>query len=299
MSITGIVRLSLCLVFVVILCVSCSGSDTEGIRSLESESYVDWTVTGGDKANTKYSSLDQINKENVHNLEVVWEYRTGDNTDRSTIQANPIVVNGVMYISSPSLKIIALDAKTGEEKWVFDTDGPEHQNRGVVYWEGESEDRIVFTRGSYLYALNAQSGKKISDFGDNGRVDLRKGLDREPWSELSVSSTSPGILHGDLLIMGSRVPEGPQQYAPGHIRAYNVVTGDIEWIFHTIPHPGEPGFETWPENAWQISGGANNWGGMSLDKDREMVFVPTGAPRTIFMEATGLAQIDLVLRLLH
>ena len=93
MSITGIVRLSLCLVFVVILCVSCSGSDTEGIRSLESESYVDWTVTGGDKANTKYSSLDQINKENVHNLEVVWEYRTGDNTDRSTIQANPIVVN--------------------------------------------------------------------------------------------------------------------------------------------------------------------------------------------------------------
>ena len=270
--------MSLCLVFVVILCVSCSGSDTEGIRSLESESYVDWTVTGGDKANTKYSSLDQINKENVHNLEVVWEYRTGDNTDRSTIQANPIVVNGVMYISSPSLKIIALDAKTGEEKWVFDTDGPEHQNRGVVYWEGESEDRIVFTRGSYLYALNAQSGKKISDFGDNGRVDLRKGLDREPWSELSVSSTSPGILHGDLLIMGSRVPEGPQQYAPGHIRAYNVVTGDIEWIFHTIPHPGEPGFETWPENAWQISGGANNWGGMSLDKDREMVFVPTGAP---------------------
>lgn len=257
---------------------SCKLSGNDQVIPIDEENYINWTVTGGDKANSKYSSLDQINKENVHKLEVVWEYRTGDNTERSTIQANPIVVNGVMYISSPSLKIIALDAKTGEEKWVFDTEGPEHQNRGIVYWEGEPEDRILFTRGSYLYALNAETGEQIQSFGENGRVDLRKGLDREPWEELSVSSTSPGILYQDLLIMGSRVPEGPQQYAPGHIRAYNVVTGEIEWIFHTIPHPGEPGYETWPENAWQTSGGANSWGGMSLDEERGMVFIPTGAP---------------------
>ncbi|MEX0660593.1 MAG: pyrroloquinoline quinone-dependent dehydrogenase [Balneolaceae bacterium] len=245
---------------------------------IDSSKYVEWKVAGGDKANTKYSSVDQINKSNVQTLEVAWEYRTGDNTESSTIQANPIVVNGVMYISSPSLKIIALDAKTGEEKWVFDTEGPEHQNRGVTYWEGENEGRILFTRGSYLYALNAETGKQIGSFGENGRVDLRKDLDREPWEELSVSSTSPGILYEDLLIMGSRVPEGPQQFAPGHIRAYNVVTGDIEWIFHTIPHPGEEGYETWSENAWQISGGANSWGGMSVDDERGIVFVPTGAP---------------------
>lgn len=273
-----IIRFFLPLFLICSVLSSCGERNEDSSIPINPVDYVDWEVTSGDKGNSKYSSLDQIDKSNVKDLEVVWEYRTGDNTERSTIQANPIVVNGIMYISSPSLKIAALDAKTGEEIWVFDTDGPEHQNRGVTYWKDESGDRILFTRGSFLYALNAQTGTQIEDFGENGRIDLRKGLDREPWNELSVSATSPGILYNDLIILGSRVPEGPQQYAPGHIRAYNVRTGDLEWIFHTIPHPGEVGYETWPENAWETSGGANNWGGMAVDDERGVVYVSTGAP---------------------
>lgn len=274
----GVSRFTILLLLTLSILISCGDDNKNQLIPVDPADYTDWEVTSGDKANSKYSSLDQINKDNVSTLEVAWEYRTGDKTERSTIQANPIVVNGVMFISSPSLKIIALDAKTGQEKWVFDVEGPRHQNRGVTYWEGESEDRVLFTRGSYLYALNAETGNLVEEFGQEGRVDLRRGLDREPWEELSVSATSPGIIYNNLFILGSRVPEGPQQYAPGHIRAYDVVTGNQEWIFHTIPHPGEEGYETWPENAWQNSGGANNWGGLALDEERGMVFVPTGAP---------------------
>lgn len=271
-------RISTILLLLVIVFTACQSLSDEVSIPINKSDFVSWEIVGGDKANTKYSSLNQINRSNVHELEVAWQYRTGDNTERSTIQANPIIVNGIMYISSPSLKIIALNAATGEEIWTFDNDGPKHQNRGVTYWKGDNEDRILFTRGNYLYALNASSGEIIKEFGENGRVDLRQNLDREPAEELSVSATSPGILYNDLLILGSRVPEGPQRSAPGHIRAYNVRTGEIEWKFHTIPYPGEEGYETWPEEAWKHSGGANNWGGMSLDEERGLVFVPTGAP---------------------
>lgn len=275
---SSLTTLSILLFLIVPLLVSCGNENRSGQIPIDPAAYTEWNVTSGDKSNSKYSSLDQINKSNVSKLEVAWEYRTGDKTERSTIQANPIIVNGVMYISSPSLKIIALDARTGKEKWVFDVDGPRHQNRGVTWWEGENEDRILFTRGSFLYALNAETGRLVPGFGEDGRVDLRRGLDREPWEELSVSATSPGILYKNLYILGSRVPEGPQQSAPGHIRAFDAVTGEQVWIFHTIPHPGEEGFETWPENAWDQSGGANNWGGLALDEERGVVYVPTGAP---------------------
>ena len=244
----------------------------------------DWPVVGGDAASTQYSKLAQINRDNVGELQVAWRYRTGDATGRSQIQCSPIVVEGVLYGTSPQLKLFALDAATGREKWVFDPfaigDGKvQGVNRGVVFWADDQDGnrRILFTAGRWLHAVDAGTGKLVSSFGEAGRVDLGTGLDRDV-SGLSILSNSPGAIFENLLILGTRVSEGPGPSAPGHIRAWNALTGELAWVFHTIPHPGEPGYETWPPDAWTRSGGANAWSGITVDHERGLVYCPTGSP---------------------
>lgn len=240
-----------------------------------------WSVYRGDRGNSAYSALDQINKGNVKQVQVAWTYHTGDaeKGNRSTIQCNPVITNGMMYVTSPRLKLIALDPKSGKEIWKFDPfQGEEAQgvNRGVTYWEGGKDKRIFFVAGSYLHALGADDGKLVSGFGEGGKVDLRKGLGRDP-EKLFVGASSPGVIYKDLLIQGTALGEG-YDAAPGFIRAYDVRTGEIVWTFHTIPQPGEPGYETWPANAYQEVGGVNSWAGMSVDERRGIVYVPTGSP---------------------
>lgn len=240
-----------------------------------------WTVYRGDAGNTAWSALDQINRRNVDQLEVAWIYRTGDAEpgNRSAIQCNPIIVNGLMYLTSPKLKLIAVHPATGKEQWKFDPfEGKQARgvNRGVTYWEDGKDRRIFFSAESWLYALNADDGTLLADFGDGGKVDLREGLGREA-GRLSVAATSPGIIYDDLLIQGTALGEG-YDAAPGFIRAYDVRTGEIAWTFHTIPQPGEPGYETWPPQAYKEVGGANSWAGMSVDHKRGLVFIPTGSP---------------------
>ena len=244
-------------------------------------SYTTWETYGGDKHHTKYSSLDQINISNINRLQVAWRYSTGDAEEQGTqIQCNPIVVKGMLYATSPKLKVFALNATTGELIWRFDpykgASTGQGINRGLSYWHGNADKRILFGAGPYLYALNADNGKPINTFGEDGRVDLRKGLGRNPLGQ-QVDITTPGIIYKDLIILGSRTGETPGA-APGHIRAYDVKTGRMKWIFHTIPHPGEFGYETWSPDSWQKVGGANAWAGMSLDEENGIVYVPTGSP---------------------
>lgn len=251
---------------------------------LPAAAYANWENYLGDKTSSQYSSLDQLTPENVSQLEVAWTYSTGDKDpgNRSQIQCNPIIVDGVLYAASPGLKIFALEAATGRELWKYDPAGgkeveasPMGVNRGVVYWETGDEKRILFTAGAFLYALDASTGTPILSFGKQGKVDLHDGLGRDV-SDLFINSNTPGIVYKDLLIQGCRASERSPA-VPGHIRAYNIRTGEIAWIFHTIPQPGELGYDTWPEGAWETAGAANSWAGFSLDEQRGWVFVPTGS----------------------
>ncbi|MBI1787411.1 MAG: pyrroloquinoline quinone-dependent dehydrogenase [Acidobacteria bacterium] len=244
----------------------------------------EWRTFSGDPAGSRYSPLKQIDRSNVAKLRPAWIYHSGDKGDRgrTTIQCTPVVIGGVMYVTSPMLKTIALDAATGREIWRFDPfegseQGSRGVSRGVTYWADRDDRRILFGAGPYLYELDARTGKSIAAFGDNGRVDLRQGLDREPPGSFN-GMTTPGAIYKNLIIVGASVGEGPRLSAPGHIRAYHVRTGKREWIFHTIPHPGEFGHETWEGDAWKTAGAANNWGGMSVDEKRGWVFVSTGSP---------------------
>ncbi len=247
----------------------------------------EWRVVGGDAASSQYSTLSQIHTGNVAGLRVAWRYRTGDARadGRSQIQCSPIIVGRVLYGTSPQLKLFALDAATGEERWVFDPfeAGARKEalgvNRGVVYWEDRqgANGRILFTAGRKLFAVDARTGRLLSDFGRHGTVDLGEGLGRDV-SELYLISSTPGAVFDDLLILGTRVSEGPGPSAPGHIRAWHALTGELVWVFHTIPHPGELGYDTWPADAWQRSGGANAWSGLAVDRKRGLVFCPTGSP---------------------
>ncbi|WP_340105975.1 pyrroloquinoline quinone-dependent dehydrogenase [Rhodohalobacter sp. 8-1] len=248
------------------------------------EQFIHWDTYKGDATSSSYSALAQINKENVNQLEVAWTYRTGDLPEnaRSTIETNPIVIDGIMYGASPYLKVFAIDAENGEEKWMYDPfEGGTGSGymRGVVYWEDGEDKRIIFSAGTWIYAVDAETGNLVSEFGTEGKVDLNEGLGVDP-ETISVKSPSPGIVYDDLLIMGSATGEG-YDAAPGHIRAYDVRSGEIRWIFHTIPQPGEPGVETWEnmsEEQLRTQGGANNWTGMALDEDRGIVYIPLGSP---------------------
>lgn len=244
----------------------------------------DWPEYLGDAGRSHYSELRQIHRRNVHRLQVAWVYRTGDaqRDPPSQIQCNPLIVDGVLYGISPGLKLFALDAATGRELWRFDpvqagllASGSGIQ-RGVVFWREGTDARVFYMAGPYLVAVDARTGRLIPGFGREGRVDLRDDLGRDV-RNLYVVGTSPPALFEDLLIVGMRVGEGPEPAAPGHIRAYDVRTGRLVWRFHTIPMPGEPGYETWPPDAWRHVGGANCWAGMAVDTRRGIVFVPTGS----------------------
>ncbi len=250
--------------------------------SSPNEDYLNWQVYSGDSEGTKYSALDQINKKNVNDLQLAWTYSTGDMREapRTTIECNPIIIGEKMFITSPGLKVIALNAATGRELWKFDPFNGENAygvNRGVTYWSDGMQERLFYVVGSYLYCLNPNFGTLVESFADSGRVDLYEGLGRDV-NFMWVTAATPGIIYKDLIIMGSTLGEGPNPAAPGHIRAYNVKSGKMEWIFHTIPHPGEFGYETWPEDAWQRTGGANSWGGFTLDEERGIVYCGTGSP---------------------
>jgi len=244
----------------------------------------EWRYYGGEPGMTRYSPLDRINRSNVQKLRIAWTFSSGEKIDRSrtTIECTPIVADGVLYLTTPHFKVAALDAATGELIWKFDPfegsseDKPRGVNRGVSYWESGKEKRILFGAGSKLMALNAKTGKLISDFGEGGAVDLTKGLGRDI-SGMSYAMTSPGAIFKDLIILGTSCDEGPEPSAPGYVRAFDVRTGKMAWIFHTIPYPGELGHETWEGDSWKTVGGANDWGGMSLDTKRGWVFLGLGS----------------------
>ena len=238
-----------------------------------------WTAYGGGPEQSHYSRLDQINTTNVSSLETAWTYETGDAFQGSEMQCNPIVVDGVLYATSPKLRVIALDAGTGKLRWSFDPLGAgftgKVRNRGLTYWTDGKDRRILVPAPNRLYALDAATGALIPGFGEQGSVDLRQGLGRDPQS-ITVTPTTPGIIYRDLIILGGATSEDLPA-APGDVRAFDVRTGRQRWSFHTIPHPGESGYETWPKDAWTRSGAANNWAGMAMDQNRGLVFVPTGS----------------------
>lgn len=247
----------------------------------------DWAAYLGDAGGSHYSHLREVDVTNVKRLERVWEFRTGDAAanNRSQIQCNPLVVDGVLYGTSPQLDLFALDAATGRERWRFDPfpsggeTGGRGVSRGLTLWREGDERRLLFSAGRFLHAVDPATGKLIESFGDGGRVDLLTGLDRDP-AQLAgryIAGTTPGAIYRDLIIVSTRVGEGPAPSVPGHIRAYDVRTGKRRWIFHTIPHPGEFGYETWPKDAWKTAGGANCWAGLVVDQERGLAFVPTGS----------------------
>jgi quinoprotein glucose dehydrogenase len=232
----------------------------------------DWPAYGGHDG-THYSSLSQINRDNVKNLVVAWKYDTGE---KGGIEASPITVGKVLYATTPRRSVVALDAASGKLIWRFEFDLPgQVLTRGVSYWSDGHQSRIFAGARNYLYALDATTGKVIPSFGENGRIDLRKGL-REPYQQQSVELTTPGSIYKDLIIVGGANPE-THPAPPGDIRAFDVRTGTLRWTFHTIPQPGEFGYDTWPKDAWKNAGAANNWAGMTVDVKRGIVYVPTGS----------------------
>ncbi|MBP6825902.1 MAG: PQQ-binding-like beta-propeller repeat protein [Saprospiraceae bacterium] len=245
----------------------------------------DWRVYGGTAASSRYSALDQINTQNAGQMQLAWEYHTGDTdpNNRSQIQCNPLIVNGILFGATSRSKVFAISAGTGKQIWKFDPFevlGGENSwagtCRGLTYWEEGNDKRILFAAGSFLFALDAHTGTLALEFGDGGKVDLRRDLDYAK-DQFFIVSNTPGVIYKDMIIMGMRLSEGLDA-APGHIRAYDVRTGKRRWIFHTVPHPGEYGYDTWEDpDAWKRIGGANCWAGMSVDEERGIVFAATGS----------------------
>lgn len=242
-----------------------------------SSSDLEWREYLGGPERNHYSALDQLTRENVSQLQPAWVYHTGDS---GQMQCNPIIVDGILYGVTATIQPFALDAATGEERWRV-RDAAENTwygtSRGVVYWEDGDDKRILYTREEWLMALDAQSGKPILSFGDGGKVSLKSGLGPGAGDKFVVSNT-PGTVYEDLIIMPLRLSEG-HDAAPGHIQAFNIRTGSLEWIFETIPAKDDPGFDTWPADVHEAGrvGGANNWAGMAVDRKRGIVYVPTGS----------------------
>lgn len=257
----------------------------EGTGRTRLNNFRDWAVYRGDKGGTQYSELDQINRENVHKLVKVWEYQYEGDAEPPGIYSNPIVIDGLLYFNTPRMKTVALNAETGEEVWVFDpaqyNDGKviRSRSRGLVYWEDENGNnkRIFNAVRDRIYAIDAKTGELIKPFGQDGGffIDLRKNLPI-PEEEVDVEITTQGVVYKHYLIIPGRQPEG-NSGTPGDIRAYNALTGEFEWIFNTIPLPGQYGYDTWEWEEDMIYGAANPWGGLSVDEERGWVFAATGS----------------------
>ncbi len=253
------------------------------------QTHTTWSDYGGDSDSAQYSALEQINRSNVAKLEVAWTYSTGDH---NKYFFNPLVVDNVMYVLAKNNSIVALDAATGKEIWTH-ASGPEIKiitNRGINYWESKdrTDRRLLFASNHFLRAIDARTGKTIESFGTNGAVNLKEGLGRDPKTLSLVQSTTPGRVFEDLLILGSATNQGYGS-APGDLRAFDVRTGRVVWTFHTIPHPGEFGYETWPKDAWEKVGGANIWSELTLDEKRGILYAPTASAKYNFygVDRTG------------
>jgi len=262
------------------LALACHGRDPAPADAGAAPADWEWREYLGDPARSHYSPLAQIHRANVAQLEPAWSYDTGPLEGSLTqIQCNPIVVGGVLYATTARSQVFALDAATGRELWRFDPiahgSAAQGHNRGVVHWEGPDGGRILAAAGQDLWALDARTGRPIESFGRAGRVDLREGLAHGTQGG-DVTSPTPGAVFRDLLILGTKVGE-TEGAAPGDLRAYDLRSGRVRWIFHTIPHDGEPGAQSWPAGAWRSQGGANSWAGVALDRERGLVFVPTGS----------------------
>ena len=280
LAISVALRVSL---FAASLLVSLHAQDAPSAQPAASESR-DWPRYGGTPEGNHYSPLAQINRENVTGLKIAWQFDTGE---EGGLQSSPIIIGGVLYGITPTQKIFALDAVTGKLLWKFDSGIVGAQpDRGLAYWSAVDNKgaRILVGVLNYLYALDAATGKPVPTFGTDGRIDLRENLGREPASANSIYLTSPGVVFEDMIIVGGRNPE-TLPAPPGDVRAFDVRTGKLRWAFHTIPRPGEPGYETWPPDAWKTSGAANNWAGMSLDPARGIIYVPTGSAAADFYGA--------------
>jgi quinoprotein glucose dehydrogenase len=243
----------------------------------------DWHEYNGGVDGDHYSPLAQINRANVQGLRPAWTFDTGE---RGGMETNPLVVGRVLYAYTPKQKVFAVDAATGKQLWRFDpgVEGTQPA-RGLAYWTDGKQKRIFAGVMNFVYALDPDTGRPIATFGDGGRIDLRKNLgDDAHFEKLSVAITTPGVVYKDLLIVGFRTSE-TEPAPPGDIRAFDVRSGALRWAFHTIPHPGEFGYDTWPKDAWKTAGSANNWAGMSLDRKRGIVYVPTGSPVSDFYGA--------------
>lgn len=265
-----------------------------GFVAIRSAHCQEWRYYGGDEGGTRHSPLTQITKENIHRLERAWTYHTGEvnregnATDRhrvSPFESTPLVIDGVLYFTTPSNRVIALDAETGAEKWIFDPQAGStqprkyYQHRGVSYWQSKDglDKRILFgTFDGRLIALDAKTGKPRPDFGKNGTVDLRSGLEGDLPGTLYSVTSAPAI-YKNLVITGAMVPEYPSHGPSGQVRAFDVRTGKIIWTFHTIPRPGESGHETWEGDSWKDRTGANVWSTMSVDSQRGLIFLPVGS----------------------
>jgi quinoprotein glucose dehydrogenase len=246
-----------------------------GCNKDSSTDHTTWSHYGGSPGQSKYFDASQITRENVNQLQVAWNYPVGDDGFYSF---SPIIVDTMMYVYARNYSLIALNAVTGKEIWIH-SDLRGVSRRGINYWESKDkkDKRLVFTLNNSLQQINALTGQTITSFGNNGYVDLRVGLDRDPTSLRRVQAMMPGVIFEDLVIMGS-APGENYFSAPGYVRAYNVVTGKLEWTFHTIPQPGEFGYDTWPKDAYKYVGAVNVWSEMSVDERRGIVYLPLGSP---------------------
>ncbi|MGD9853342.1 MAG: pyrroloquinoline quinone-dependent dehydrogenase [Planctomycetaceae bacterium] len=252
---------------------------------------VDWISVGGDRGCMRYSTLDEIDRENVARLEIAWTYHTGelDRDPPKTIECTPLVIDGAMYVSTAYSRVVALDAASGMPWWQFDPlrDYPSKHplasggvNRGVAYWsdgQPRGERRILHgTADGRLFSIDARTGQLDPEFGDGGIRDLRTELDPAV-AKLAYGPTSAPAVWGDIVAIGVSCGEGPGIAAPGDIRAFDVRSGAQVWRFHTVPRPGEPNHETWPGDSWKLRGAANAWGGLSVDVARGMFFCGLGS----------------------
>ena len=255
------------------------------IAYADGQDHTTWRDYAGGGDSAQYSALRQINRSNVGRLDIAWTYPIGDGMKYSF---NPVMVDGVLYVLAKKNSIVALDAATGKEIWTYAPDPPAAiiTNRGINYWASKdrTDRRLLFCANHALQAVDARTGKPILSFGTGGRVDLKEGLGRDPKLLTLVQSTTPGRVFENLLILGSATNQGYGS-GPGDIRAFDVRTGKLVWTFHTIPHPGEFGYETWPPDAWKTVGGANVWGEFSLDEVRGIVYAPTASAKYNFYGA--------------
>lgn len=269
-------------------CVFLVGCESAIEDSPSKSEYITWTSYLGDSGRSHYSTLSQITKENVTNLKVAWSYQADD---WGQMQMNPVVVDSILYGVTAALRVVALHAETGKEIWQFgDSIKVWHStSRGVSYWKKGADKRILVTRGPNLFALDALTGIPVASFGENGKIDMRSGMPEAAKDKFVISNT-PGTVFKDIIIMPLRVTEGAGA-APGDVLAFNIITGELAWVFHTIPHPGEMGYDTWEDKtAYQsdIVGAANNWAGMAVDEEAGIIYIPTGSAAPDFYGANRL-----------